>query len=94
MTGKLAVSKSGHDKNHIYAIVREDEAFVFLADGVIKTLENPKKKNRKHIQVIQNLPESVNEILNGVDGIRDLEIKRSIKLYVDNQEEKRCQKRT
>ena len=57
MTGKLAVSKSGHDKGHLFVIVGEDDRYVFLADGVLKTVERPKKKNRKHVQVIERSPE-------------------------------------
>lgn len=92
MTGKLAVSLAGHDKNHIYVIVSEENEFVFLADGVFKTMENPKKKNKKHIQVIKKLPIAVSELLAEMTGIRDLEIKRAIKLYEKNLEEKICQK--
>ncbi len=50
--GEFAVSKAGHDKNHLYMIVNEDERYVYLVDGVNKTLEKPKKKNKKHIQII------------------------------------------
>ena len=53
MTGKLAISKSGHDKDHLYVIVKEDADFVYLADGVLKLVDNPKKKNKKHIQIIK-----------------------------------------
>ena len=50
--GEFAVSKAGHDKKHLYMIVNEDERYVYLVDGVNKTLEKPKKKNKKHIQII------------------------------------------
>lgn len=52
MTGKLALSKAGHDKGKIYIIIREETEYVYLADGVLKTYRAPKKKNRKHIQPI------------------------------------------
>ncbi|NTV79733.1 MAG: hypothetical protein HGA25_11525, partial [Clostridiales bacterium] len=52
MVGKMAKVKAGHDKDKIYIIVRDDEKFVYLADGKLKTLQNPKKKSKKHIQPI------------------------------------------
>lgn len=52
MTGKLALSKAGHDKDKLYLIVREEQDTVYLADGHKRGLQNPKKKNRRHIQVI------------------------------------------
>lgn len=91
MTGKLAVSKSGHDKGHVFVIVGEDDRYVFLADGDLKPMERPKKKNRKHIQVIKNLPEAVDRILSENVPVKNLEIKRAIKLYL-KQEENEWQK--
>ena len=49
MTGFLASSKAGHDKDKIYVIIKEDTEYVWLADGRIKTVEQPKKKRKKHI---------------------------------------------
>ena len=53
MTGKLALSKAGHDKDKLYLIVKEEQDTVYLADGRKRGLLNPKKKNRRHIQVIR-----------------------------------------
>lgn len=88
MTGKLALSKSGHDKNHLYVIVREEEEYVLLADGKLKLKERPKRKNRKHIQIIKELPPAAAELLADIQTFGDLEIKRAIKLYTrsDRQE--------
>lgn len=82
MTGKLALPKVGHDKNHLYVIVREEEEYVFLADGRLKTIEKPKKKNKKHIQMIKKLPPTVSELLTDMTAVGNLEISRAIKLYV------------
>ena len=43
--GMLAKSKAGHDLGKIYVIVNEDEEYVYLCDGKIRTLEKLKKKN-------------------------------------------------
>lgn len=52
MVGEFARSKAGHDKGRLYIIVEESEDFVFLCDGRLRKLENPKCKRRKHIQPI------------------------------------------
>ena len=57
MIGMLAVSKAGHDKRKIYVITGEDDEYVYLADGRKRTVAAPKKKNKKHIQIIQELPQ-------------------------------------
>ena len=54
MTGMFATSKAGHDKGNVYFIIREDEEYVYLVDGKIRTLDKPKRKNKKHIQIIKD----------------------------------------
>lgn len=98
MNIKLAVSRSGHDKDNLYVIIKEEANVVYLADGKLKPIEKPKKKNRKHIQIIKNLPKEITEVFTQQD-FRNEEIKRAIKLYqkhtaskYGNQEERKCQK--
>ena len=77
---KLAISRSGHDKDSLYVIIKEEANMVYLADGKLKPIEKPKKKNRKHIQIIKNLPKEITEVFTQQD-FRNEEIKRAIKLY-------------
>ena len=53
MTGMFAISKAGHDKGKLYIIIKEDEEYVYLADGRLKPTDSPKKKKKKHIQIIK-----------------------------------------
>ena len=50
--GMLARSKAGHDTGNIYVIIDVDDAYVYLADGSIRTLDRLKKKKKKHVQII------------------------------------------
>lgn len=56
MRVELALSLAGHDKGHYYVILREEGDFVYVADGILKLCEQPKKKNCRHIQRIKKLP--------------------------------------
>lgn len=71
--GMLARSKAGHDKGHVYVIFNVDEAYVYLVDGMNRTMEKPKKKKKKHVQVICEKHELL--------GIDDVGIKRILKLF-------------
>lgn len=75
----FAKTKAGHDKNQIYFIIKEEEEFVYLINGTTKSVEKPKKKNRKHIQVIKNLPNEVKEVIE--KDITNENVKRAIKIY-------------
>ena len=81
MTGKLAISRAGHDRDNIYVITDEDKASVYLADGKLRPIEKQKKKNKKHIQVIRELPAEVSQLLSRDRAFGNEEIKRAIKLY-------------
>ena len=76
MTGMLAISRAGHDKENVYVIIEEDDEYVYLADGRNRTVSRPKKKNKKHIQIIKKV-----QMEKPQGGYRDLEIKRTIKMY-------------
>ena len=76
MIGQFVTSLAGHDKGVIYIILKEDEEYVYLVDGKYKTLESPKKKNKKHIQ-------RINQFINKEDNhtINNEKIKFSIKNF-------------
>ena len=71
--GMLARSKAGHDKGHVYVIFHADETYVYLIDGSIRTMDKPKKKKKKHVQLICKKHE--------LSGIDDVAIKRILKLF-------------
>lgn len=71
--GMLARSKAGHDKGHVYIIVETDATSVYLVDGKIRTLDRPKKKKKKHVQLICE-----QHIIAGLD---DVGVKRILKLF-------------
>ena len=80
MTGCFARSLAGHDKGKLYYILKEEADAFLVCDGDIRPLEKPKKKNKKHVQVINvNLAEKPFEI--NSDLLTNELVKRTIKLY-------------
>lgn len=77
--GSLAFSKAGHDKKNLFIIIKEDWEYVYLVDGKNRTLERPKKKNKKHIQVIHYIEETLQNKMNADIRISNEDIKRAIK---------------
>lgn len=89
MIGELATSKAGHDKDRLYMVVGEEGECVYLCDGRLRGVEHPKKKKKKHIQIIhssaqdtliqiikQNLPGERNEI--------NRQIRKTLEDYLSN----------
>lgn len=50
--GMLARAKAGHDFGKVYVIANVDQTYVYLTDGKIRPLDKPKKKKKKHVQII------------------------------------------
>ena len=81
MIGKFATSKAGHDKTKLYVIMNEDSEYVYLVDGDLKPMDKPKKKLKKHIQIINRVDETIQNKLETGQIIYNEDIKRAIKLY-------------
>lgn len=76
MTGYLAYSLAGHDKGEVYLVTGETDDYVYAANGLSRTMGRPKKKNKKHMQVIKKAGRIMD-----ISSVTDEEIKRLIKLY-------------
>lgn len=79
--GTLALSKAGHDKNELFIIINEELEYVYLVDGKNRPIENPKRKNKKHIQVINCSEKTLLEKIDANKRITNEDIKRTIKCY-------------
>lgn len=81
MTGMFATSKAGHDKGKLYIIIKEDEEYVYLTDGRLKPVDAPKKKRKKHIQIIKKTDSNIRLSIEENREISNEEVKRAIKEY-------------
>ncbi len=91
MIGKYATSKAGHDKDKLYVIVAVDNTNVWLADGEYKKMDAPKKKNIRHIQIINETVEAdlLTQINNRQPHIDDA-IKYAIKQKLNSKKTEEC----
>lgn len=85
MIGELATSKAGHDKDRLYMIVGEEGDCVYLCDGRLRGVEHPKKKKKKHIQIIHSSAQDtlIQIIKQNLPGERD-EINRQIRKTLED----------
>lgn len=82
MIGMFISSKAGHDKNTIYIIIKDEGEYVYLVDGKYKTIQKPKKKSKKHIQMIQKYVDiELIEKLKSNCKVYDEELKRALKNF-------------
>ncbi|MDR2546931.1 MAG: KOW domain-containing RNA-binding protein [Lachnospiraceae bacterium] len=85
--GCFAESRAGHDRGRIYIIIGEKGGLIELADGKKKTVENPKRKNRKHIVVSRHeASAAISEKLFHDLSVTNEDVKRAIKCYHQRKE--------
>lgn len=76
--GMMARSLAGHDQNQVYVILKEEGTYVYLADGKIRTVDRPKKKKKKHVQLMRTTPCELADKFAKGEAIRNEDIKRVI----------------
>lgn len=82
LIGRFATSKAGHDKDSLYVVVAEEGDFVGLCDGRLKTIDKPKRKRKKHVQMInRTVSDALLQKLCDKEKVLDEEIKYEIKNY-------------
>lgn len=79
--GNIVISKAGHDKGEYFVILKADSEYVYLVDGIFRTLEKPKKKSIKHIQSIQYVDSNLANKNDANKMFNNEEVKRAIKLF-------------
>ncbi len=47
--GELVVGTAGREKDRLMCVIAVDENYVYVCDGKERPLENPKRKNPKHV---------------------------------------------
>ena len=78
--GDIVESLSGHDKNHLFIIVSIDKnGYPAIIDGKKRKIDNPKRKNPKHLTKVANDLSIIDKI--NSKRSTDTEIYRCIKVY-------------
>ena len=95
--GRVVRSKQGHDKGRWFAVVGTvDEKYVLIADGRTRKLENPKKKQSKHLRAVPVTLTEIAGILAEGKAVLDSDLRKALMPFATEEEEKRrngCQKK-
>ena len=79
--GGFVKSLAGRDKDDFFIILKENSEYVYLVDGKYRTLDKPKRKNKKHVQVIHHQDEALSRKLLNRELVINEDVKRALALY-------------
>ena len=81
--GQLVRSLAGRDKDKFYLVLNREGDMLFLADGRKRGVQNPKKKNIRHVQSCNRIAADAAAGLQG-GTMRDEEIRAGIRRLTIN----------
>lgn len=74
--GRVVKSKAGHDKDTFAVVIEVNAQEIFICDGKHHKLENPKRKNPKHIVATEkmiDLPTTDKQIRRILNAFTDID---------------------
>ncbi|MEG1528495.1 MAG: KOW domain-containing RNA-binding protein [Clostridia bacterium] len=77
--GCVVYSKMGRDSGKYYMVVSLADQYAYIADGNLRKLKNPKKKNIKHIKDSGIVLETIAEKLISGKKVFDTELSSAIR---------------
>lgn len=81
MKGLVVKSNKGRDKGKLYIVMEtKDDYYVSLIDGNKYNFDRPKRKSKKHVDVICKVPLDLVTIVEKLDKGSMFEIKQFLKL--------------
>jgi ribosomal protein L14E/L6E/L27E len=85
--GRVVYSKSGRDKGKLFVIIEVvNDNYVMLVDGDMRTIENPKLKNIRHIHYTNLEADKVMEYLNRGEMPDNHIIRKNLKQLIEARE--------
>lgn len=78
--GQVVKSRSGRDKDRYFVIIgMEGDQYLFLADGDLRRMDNPKKKKMKHVARLNIVIDDVAERLEQSKKVTNAELRKHLK---------------
>ena len=79
--GNVVKSIAGRDKGNLFVVVGidENENYIYLVDGDIRKVENPKRKKIKHIELTNYYDQNLADRINKKRKITNQEVKRFLR---------------
>ena len=74
----VVVSTAGRDRGQWFYVIKEEPMFLYLANGKDRTLDKPKRKKRKHVQMVLRSETRVAVKLRNGDKVLNSELRRDL----------------
>ena len=77
--GQIVYSKAGRDEGKIFLITGFiDTNYVYISDGDLRRVENPKKKKIKHLVITENIIDTIAQKISTGSKITNADIRKAL----------------
>ena len=80
--GQVVFSKCGRDQGKPFIVVSIEEEYVYLVDGSIRKVDNPKLKKNKHIQPTLTINEWIKQKIIEENSLTNNDVRRALDEYL------------
>ena len=74
----VVVSRAGRDQGEWFYVIDADDTYLLLANGKDRTLDKPKRKKRKHVEMVLRSETRVAAKLKSGDKVLNGELRRDL----------------
>ena len=78
MIADVVETTAGRDAGKLFYVIEADETYLMLVNGKDRSLENPKRKKRKHAKKVLRSETRVAEKLRAGDKVLNSELRRDL----------------
>lgn len=80
--GQIVFSKCGRDQGKPFIIVSIEDEYVYLVDGDLRKVDNPKLKKHKHIQTTLTTNEWIKQKIIEENRLTNNDVRRALEEYL------------
>ena len=77
----LVISLAGRDRDGVFLVLREEEDFLWLANGRGRRAEKPKRKKRRHTTFVAHCDERTREKLLTTGRLTNSDIRKALSIW-------------
>ena len=84
LEGHIVRSKAGRDKGDLFIVLRTEDNFAYIANGVLRKVDRPKKKKLMHLQISSCVSQMIVDKLESAEEITDCLVRKALAEYSEN----------
>ena len=82
--GSVVRSKAGRDKGDLFIVLRTEDNYAYIANGILRKVERPKKKKLMHLQPSSYVSELIQKKLETAEEVENFEVRKALAEYSVN----------